>query len=49
VDPEHPDGQLLVRARTVWVPLDAATARPRRIDARLTGCFAAAQPRPGES
>jgi acyl-CoA thioester hydrolase len=31
------DGQLLVKARTVWVLLDAATGRPRRIDARLTG------------
>jgi acyl-CoA thioester hydrolase len=31
------DGQLLVKARTVWVLLDAATGRPRRIDTRLTG------------
>jgi acyl-CoA thioester hydrolase len=35
------DGSVLVTARTVWVLLDAATGRPRRIDARLTGCFAA--------
>jgi acyl-CoA thioester hydrolase len=33
------DGQVLVKARTVWVLLDAATGRPRRVDARLTGCF----------
>lgn len=33
------DGALLVKARTVWVLLDASTGRPRRIDARLTGCF----------
>jgi acyl-CoA thioester hydrolase len=33
------DGQILVKARTVWVLLDAATGRPRRVDARLTGCF----------
>jgi acyl-CoA thioester hydrolase len=29
------DGQLLVTARTVWVLLDAATGRPRRVDARV--------------
>ena len=33
------DGQVLVKARTVWVQLDAATGRPRRVDARLTGRF----------
>jgi acyl-CoA thioester hydrolase len=33
------DGQILVKARTVWVLLDAASGRPRRVDARLTGCF----------
>jgi acyl-CoA thioester hydrolase len=37
------DGTVLVKARTVWVLLDAATARPRRIDARLTGCFTTAR------
>ena len=29
------DGQVLVKARTVWVLLDAATGRPRRVDARI--------------
>jgi acyl-CoA thioester hydrolase len=33
------DGQVLVKARTVWVLLDAATGRPRRVDARLTAFF----------
>lgn len=30
------DGAMLVQARTVWVLLDAATLRPRRVDARIT-------------
>ena len=30
------DGQVLVKARTVWVLLDAVTGRPRRVDARVT-------------
>jgi acyl-CoA thioester hydrolase len=38
------DGQILVKARTVWVQLDAATGRPRRVDARLTGWFSADEP-----
>jgi acyl-CoA thioester hydrolase len=29
------DGRVLVRARTVWVLLDAATGRPRRVDPRM--------------
>ncbi len=29
------DGTVLVRARTVWVLLDAATLRPRRVDPRM--------------
>lgn len=33
------DGVLLVKARTVWVLLDAATGRPRRIDAKLAECL----------
>lgn len=33
------DGEVLARARTVWVLVDAATGRPRRIDARLRGLF----------
>ncbi|HYH68157.1 MAG TPA: acyl-CoA thioesterase [Urbifossiella sp.] len=31
----RPDGTVLVTARTVWVLLDAATGRPRRVDARM--------------
>jgi acyl-CoA thioester hydrolase len=30
----------LVTARTIWVLLDAATGRPRRIDSNLIACFA---------
>jgi acyl-CoA thioester hydrolase len=33
------DDTLLVRARTVWVLLDAATGRPRRVDGRMAGCL----------
>jgi len=41
------DGQVLVKARTVWVLLDAATLRPRRVDARLTDSFTTPDPPPG--
>ncbi|HJZ54650.1 MAG TPA: acyl-CoA thioesterase [Gemmataceae bacterium] len=33
------DRQLLAKARTVWVLLDAGTGRPRRVDERVTGCL----------
>jgi len=33
------DSQLLVKARTVWVLLDAASGRPRRVDAKMIACF----------
>lgn len=33
----------LVAARTVWVLLDAATSRPRRVDASFLAIFAAAE------
>jgi acyl-CoA thioester hydrolase len=33
------DGAVLVKARTVWVLVDAATGRPKRIDARMRGVF----------
>jgi acyl-CoA thioester hydrolase len=33
------DGKVLVAARTVWVLVDAATGRPRRIDAGLAARF----------
>ena len=32
----------LFTARTVWVLLDAATGRPRRVDAGFVGCFSKA-------
>lgn len=34
------DDRPLVTARTIWVLLDAATGRPRRIDSRLIASFA---------
>jgi acyl-CoA thioester hydrolase len=37
----------LVTARTVWVLLDAATGRPRRVDAAFVARFAAPAPPPG--
>jgi acyl-CoA thioester hydrolase len=33
------DGTLMASARTVWVLVDATTARPKRIDAALKGMF----------
>jgi acyl-CoA thioester hydrolase len=33
------DDRPLVSARTVWVLLDAATGRPRRVDAGFVACF----------
>lgn len=33
------DGTLLVKARTVWVLLDAATGRPRRVDPQMARCL----------
>jgi acyl-CoA thioester hydrolase len=38
------DGQVLVKARTVWVQLDAASGRPQRVDTRLTAWFSAPEP-----
>jgi acyl-CoA thioester hydrolase len=38
------DSQMLVKARTVWVLLDAVSGRPRRVDARITECFALPAP-----
>lgn len=34
-------GPVLVTARTVWVLLDAATGRPRRVDPRMVAALAA--------
>ena len=36
------DGPVLVTARTVWVLLDAATGRPRRVDPRMVAALDAA-------
>lgn len=36
------DGTVLATARTVWVPLDAATGRPRRIDPRAAAALGGA-------
>jgi acyl-CoA thioester hydrolase len=33
------EGRPIVSARTVWVLLDAATGRPRRVDASFLACF----------
>lgn len=33
------DAELMASARTIWVLVDATTARPRRIDSRLLGLF----------
>jgi acyl-CoA thioester hydrolase len=35
------DGQVLVKARTVWVLLDAASGRPRRVDPEMVVALAA--------
>lgn len=37
----QPDGVVMASARTVWVLVDAKTARPRRIDARMKAIFPA--------
>ncbi len=34
------DGTVLATARTVWVLLDAATGRPRRVDPRMVAALA---------
>lgn len=33
------DGELLARVRSVWVALDPATMRPRRVTEAILGCF----------
>lgn len=35
------DGTVLVRARTLWCPVDTATGRPRRVPAEVRAAFAA--------
>ena len=35
------DRKVLAKARTVWVPIDAATGRPRRVSDRVRGMFSA--------
>src|SRR5262245_45698512 len=38
------DGKLLVQCRSVYVPLDPATGRPRRLDASIRAPFEAPSP-----
>jgi acyl-CoA thioester hydrolase len=33
------DGKVLAKARTVWVPIDAATGRPKRVSERVRKMF----------
>lgn len=35
------DGHVLARARTLWVPVDRATGRPRRVSADVRALFSA--------
>jgi acyl-CoA thioester hydrolase len=35
------DQQLLVKAKSVWVPIDRATMRVKRVDDAIKGCFLA--------
>ena len=39
----------LVTARTVWVLLDIASGRPRRVDAHLVACFTQAKSAAGDA
>jgi acyl-CoA thioester hydrolase len=38
------DGELLIRVRSVWVALDPATMRPRRVSNVIRGYFATSSP-----
>jgi len=38
----HADGRLLARARSLWVPIDPRTGRPRRPSADVRALFSAA-------
>jgi acyl-CoA thioester hydrolase len=40
------DGELLAKSRTIWCAIDAATGRPRRIDARIRSAFRPRAPHP---
>jgi acyl-CoA thioester hydrolase len=37
------DRKVLAKAKTVWVPIDAATGRPKRVSDRVRQMFAAAE------
>ena len=37
-------GQVIARARTLWVPIDRGTGRPRRVSDRVRGLFSAPLP-----
>lgn len=38
------DRKVLAKARTVWVPIDAATGRPKRVSDRVRGMFSVDDP-----
>lgn len=38
------DGQVVARARTLWVPIDRGTGRPRRVSEAVRGLFSAPSP-----
>ena len=38
------DGQVIARARTLWVPIDRGTGRPRRVSDEVRGLFSAPSP-----
>jgi acyl-CoA thioester hydrolase len=40
------DGQVLARARTLWVPVDRATGRPRRVGDEVRSLFSVAGEQP---
>ncbi len=51
VDPDHPGrlaGELIVRARTEWAFVDAATGRPRRVPPDLRAAFLRDAPAGGQ-
>ena len=35
----HADGRVAARARTLWVPIDPTTGRPKRVSAEVRGLF----------
>lgn len=37
----HADGRVAAKSRTLWVPIDPKTGRPKRVSAELRGLFSA--------